>query len=203
MTTVFQVQLDGRFTEIKNNLKRMKLYRTKQGSNFRGSFSKRDQFRRKILKDGFPSRRAHFHINSTRVIKPIKQNKLSFSSKEINKPLPAPFYRSRGSDSSSNANFSCCHKSVALSHLEQQTVVQKHIQEPVRHQIWSVLLKKLTTKNLQLFSKNSPSQMFDSVLNTPQQYNRVEYNTFCSGDMFVRTMFRTQNSNNSINYIIL
>ena len=32
------------------------------------------------------------HINSTRVIRPVKRNKLSFSSAEINKPLPVLAY---------------------------------------------------------------------------------------------------------------
>ena len=44
------------------------------------------------------NRPTHFHINSTRVVKPAKRNKLSFSSIEINKPLPAPvcsFFKAR------------------------------------------------------------------------------------------------------------
>ena len=36
------------------------------------------------------NRPIHFNINSTSVIRPVKQNQLSFSSIEINKPLPAP-----------------------------------------------------------------------------------------------------------------
>ena len=36
------------------------------------------------------NRPIHFHINSTSVIRSFKQNKLSFSSIEINKPLSAP-----------------------------------------------------------------------------------------------------------------
>ena len=67
MTTVFHTWLYGKFIEIQSNLRRKKLYRTNQGSNFLGgSFSNRDnvrapiQFRRKsnpsILKDIFPSR---------------------------------------------------------------------------------------------------------------------------------------------------
>ena len=145
----------------------MKLYRTKQGSDFRGSFSKRGNviqshpIQKKNFKRWFSFKKSAFSHQQYQSHKPIKQNKLSFSSKEINKPLPAPFYNSRGSDSSSNANSSCCHKSDASSHLEQQTVVQGRIQKPVKHQRWRVLLKKLTAKNRQLFSKNTPSQMFD------------------------------------------
>ena len=36
------------------------------------------------------NRPIHFHIISTGVIRPVQQNSLSFSSIEINKPLPAP-----------------------------------------------------------------------------------------------------------------
>ena len=39
-----------------------------------------------FLKD----RPIHFHINSTSVIRSVKGNKLSFTSNEINRPLPAP-----------------------------------------------------------------------------------------------------------------
>ena len=33
-----------------------------------------------------------FHINNTRIIKTVKQNKLSVSSIEINQPLPTPIW---------------------------------------------------------------------------------------------------------------
>ena len=70
MTTVFHTGLYGRFIEIQRNLRRKKLHRANQGSNFfGGSFSKRDnakaliQFRREsqpqhliLLKDYFSSR---------------------------------------------------------------------------------------------------------------------------------------------------
>ena len=91
------------FIEIQSNLRRKKLHRTNQGSNFLGgSFNNRDnvrapvQFRRESqpqhLKRWFflKNRPIHFHINSTSVIRPVKRNQLSFSSIEINKPLPAP-----------------------------------------------------------------------------------------------------------------
>ena len=43
MTTVFHKRLYGRFIEIQSNLRREKLQRTDQGSNFlEGSFSNRD-----------------------------------------------------------------------------------------------------------------------------------------------------------------
>ena len=67
MTTVFHTWPYGRFIEIQSNLRRKKLHRTNQGSNFLGeSFGNRDnvrvpiQFRRESqpqhLKDYFSSR---------------------------------------------------------------------------------------------------------------------------------------------------
>ena len=38
------------------------------------------------------NRPIHFHINSTSVIIPVKQNQLSFSCIKIKKPLPAPVH---------------------------------------------------------------------------------------------------------------
>ena len=35
------------------------------------------------------NRPTHFHVNSVSVTRPVKQNQLSFSHIEINKPLPA------------------------------------------------------------------------------------------------------------------
>ena len=105
MTTVFHAWLYGRFTEIQGNLGRMKPHRTNGGSNFfGGSFSNRDtvrapiQFRRESqpqhLKILFflKNRPIHFQINSTSVIRLVKQNQLSFSSIEINKPLLVPVH---------------------------------------------------------------------------------------------------------------
>ena len=82
----------------------MKLYKANQGSNVLGAnFSNGDnvkvpfQFRREtesqhLTRFFFENRPIYFHINSTRVIRLVKQNKLVFSSIEINKPLPAPVY---------------------------------------------------------------------------------------------------------------
>ena len=106
MTTVFHTWLYGRFTEIQINHSRKKLYRMNQGSNFFGdSFSNRDniraaiQFRRESQPQHLKrlsflkNRRICFHINSTSVSRLVKRNQLSFSSIEINKPLPAPVHR--------------------------------------------------------------------------------------------------------------
>ena len=70
MTTVFNTWPDGRFIEIKSNLRRKKLRRTNQGSNFLGgSFSNIGNVRTQsnleetvnpsILKDDFPAEPTH------------------------------------------------------------------------------------------------------------------------------------------------
>ena len=103
MTTEFHTWLYGRFIEIQSNLRRKKLHRMNQGSNFLGGgFSNRDnaiQFRRESqpqhLKALFflINSLINFYINSTSVLRPkMKQNQLSFSSTEINNPLPAPVH---------------------------------------------------------------------------------------------------------------
>ena len=103
MTTPFHARVYGRFIELQSNLMRKKLYRTNQGSNFlAGSQSNRDNVRSPIeskreiqthLKRCFflRNRPIHFEINSTSVNRPIKQNKSSFCSIEINNPLPTQF----------------------------------------------------------------------------------------------------------------
>ena len=91
-----QHSLQGGMVEIQGNLRKKKLHRTNQLCNFlRGSFSNRDnvsgpiQFERESqpqhLKQWFflKNRSIHFHINSTTVIRWVKQNHLSFSSIEI------------------------------------------------------------------------------------------------------------------------
>ena len=105
MTTVFHAWLYGRFIEIQSNLRKKKLHRTNQGSNFLGgSLSNRMnvrapiQFRRESqhqhLKRQFflKNRPIPFHINSTSVIRLIKQNQLRFSCIGINKLLPVPVH---------------------------------------------------------------------------------------------------------------
>ena len=132
MTTVFHKSLHGRFLEIKSYLRRQKLHKTNQGSNFiGGSFSNRDnvrapiQFRRERksqhLKQRFffKKRPIYFQINSTRINRTVKWNQLSFLSKENIKPILAPVYSAwHRSDSSSEANSNCCHKTNTWSHLE-------------------------------------------------------------------------------------
>ena len=88
MTTVFHPWLNGRFIEIQSNLRRNKLHKTSQGSNFPGGSFSQSQYLKRLF--FLMNRLIHFHINSTSVIKPVKQNQLSFLSTEINKPLTAP-----------------------------------------------------------------------------------------------------------------
>ena len=84
-TSVFHTWLYGQLVEIQSNLRRKKLHRMNQGSNFLGgSFSNRVnvrsliQFRRESqpqhLKKRFFLKNTpiHFHMNSTSVIKPVK-----------------------------------------------------------------------------------------------------------------------------------
>ena len=104
MTTEFQPWPYGRFVEIHSNLRRKKLHKTNQGSDFLGGiFSNTNNARALIhfrgkcqpqhLKKWFflENRPIHFQINSTSVIRPVKWNKLraEFSNIEINKPRPA------------------------------------------------------------------------------------------------------------------
>ena len=87
MTRVFCTWVYGRFIEIQSNLRREKIHRTIQGSNFLGgSFSNRDnvgapiRFRRegqsRHLKKLFflKNRPIHFYINTTSVIRLVKWN---------------------------------------------------------------------------------------------------------------------------------
>ena len=103
MATVFYAWPYSRFIKIHGNLKRKKLHRMNQGSNFLGgSFSNRDNVRAPIQlgRENQPqhlkrwlfleNRPIHFHINNTSINRPVKRNQLSFSSIKINKPLPAP-----------------------------------------------------------------------------------------------------------------
>ena len=103
MAAVFHAWQYGRFIEIQSNLRRKKLHKMNQDSNFPGgSFSNREnvrasiQFRRESQPEHLKrwiflkNRPIHFCINSASVVIPVKRNQLSFSSIEINKPLSAP-----------------------------------------------------------------------------------------------------------------
>ena len=103
MSRPFYTRLYDTFIKIQSNHRRNKLHRMNQGSNFLGgNFSNRDNVRAPIqirrerepqhLKRWFLLKNGpiHFHINSTSIIRLVKQNQLSFSGIEINNPLPAP-----------------------------------------------------------------------------------------------------------------
>ena len=105
MTTAFHAWPYCRFMDIQRTLRRKKFRRTNQGSYFLGdSFSNRDnvrapiQFRKESRLQHLKrllflkNRPIHSHVNSTRVIRPIKQNQLTFASIKINKLLPAQFH---------------------------------------------------------------------------------------------------------------
>ena len=103
MRTVFHAWLFGRFMKIQSNLKRKKLHRTNQGSDFlEDNFSNRDnvrapiQFWRKrlssILKDDFSSWTGPSIFTSLAPVLLNNSNESSwlFFGIEINKLLPAP-----------------------------------------------------------------------------------------------------------------
>ena len=126
MTTAFHAWTYRIFIEIQSNLRRKKLHRKNQVSNFLGcSFSNRDnvkapiQFRRESqpqhLKRLFflKKKPIHFHINSTSALKTVKQSSFSFPAlKSTRHFLPQSTVSCR-SDSSSEANSNCCHRSDA------------------------------------------------------------------------------------------
>ena len=103
MLTLCHAKSYDRFIEIMRNLRRAKLHKMNQGSNFlRDNLPNREniriptKFRIKRLfqhlKRWFfiKNRPTHFHINSTTVVRLVKWNKLSFSNIKIDKPLPEP-----------------------------------------------------------------------------------------------------------------
>ena len=104
MTTVFHAWPYGRFIEIQSNLRRKKLHRTNQGSNFLGgSFSNRDNIRApiqfgeesqpSILNIVFPQEQIHPSSNQQhQCYQTSPKNGLSFSNIENNKALPAQIH---------------------------------------------------------------------------------------------------------------
>ena len=63
-----------------------------------------------------------------------------------------------------NSSYNCISFFPRLNKIRQQ----RHIKNLAQHLRWNVLRKQLMVQNLQLFSQNAPSQMFDIVLNMPQ-----------------------------------
>ena len=135
MTTVFHARLYGRFIEIQSNFKRKKLHERNQDPHFlRDSYSNKKNVRSpiQIKRESQPQHHKslfflkntpiHFHVNCK-----TDKIELSFSSIEINKPLPTQSTVSCRSDSNSEANSSYCHKSDAWSHLEFRVVSSAQI----------------------------------------------------------------------------
>ena len=103
MRTVLHAWLCGRLIEVQSSFSRKKLHRMNQGSNYLGgSYNNRDFVRVPIALIQFNSGRqpqhfkkwfflkyrpTHFHIIGTSINRPVKQNKLRFSSIETSKPL--------------------------------------------------------------------------------------------------------------------
>ena len=129
VTKVFHAWPYGRFIDLQSNIRRNKLHRTNQSSNFLGgSFSNRDnvsapiQFRRKNqkLKDEFSSRTDPFIFTS---IAPMlldwpNETRWVFSALKSTSHFLHQSTVSHRSDSNSEANSSCCHRSDAWSNLE-------------------------------------------------------------------------------------
>ena len=145
MTTVFHARPYGRFIEIKSNFARKKPRRTNQGYHFLdGSFRNGDiviapmQFRRERQSSEEKDRSSEdktwkilsleqihpFHINSTKVIIPVKRNKLSFlpplNSTSLFLPQPTV---SRRSEPTSEDNSSCCQKIRCLITLRVESSI--------------------------------------------------------------------------------
>ena len=136
VTTVFHTWARGRFIEIQSNLKRKKLHRTNLGSNLlEGSFSNRNNVRAPVhfrregqfqhLKRWFflKNRPIHFCINRTSVIRLVKRNQLSFPALKSTSHFLFQLTVSCRSDSSSEANSSCCQRSNAWSYWIYSSII--------------------------------------------------------------------------------
>ena len=123
MTAVFHARLYGRFIEIQRNLRRKKLHRTNQGSNFLGgSFSNRDNVRVQsnvdkkvnpsIFKDDFSSRTGPFLFTSIapELLDQSKETSCVFLALTSTSHFLPQTTMSHRSDSGSEANSSCCHR---------------------------------------------------------------------------------------------
>ena len=131
MTAAFHVWLYGRFTELESNLRRKKIHRTNQGSNFLGgSFSSRYnvtapiQFGREsqpsILKNNFSSRKGPsiFTSIAALLLDHLSKTSLFFPALKLTSHCLPHSTVSCRLNLSSEANSSCCHRSDAWSHIE-------------------------------------------------------------------------------------
>ena len=128
MVTIFLAWLYGKLIEIQSNLRKKKLHRTNQSSNFLGgSLSNRDNVRPQsnleekvnlsILND-FSSRTGRSIFTSIVPVFLDRSNETSwvFLALKSTSHFLLQSTVSRRSDSSSEANSSCCHISGACSH---------------------------------------------------------------------------------------
>ena len=105
MTTVFHAWLYGRFIEIQSNLRRKKLHKTNQGSNFLKALlateimkqpqsSLEEKVNPSIVKDNFSSRTAPYIFTSIAsvLLDQSDETDCVFFRIEINKVLPAPIH---------------------------------------------------------------------------------------------------------------
>ena len=136
MITVFHACPYGRFTEIQSNLRRKELHRMNHGSNFLvGSFSNRDyiiapiQFGREvnpsILKNDISSRTDPSIFTSLAPVLLDQSNETSWvfpALKSTSHFLPQSKVSCR-SDSSSEINSSCCHRSDPWLHLRVESSI--------------------------------------------------------------------------------
>ena len=95
-----------------------------------------------ILTDGFflKNRPIRFHNDSTSVTRPVEQNKLNFSSIEINKPLFAPVHSVSKTRFKFRNHSSCCCRSDTRLHLraERSLYILTAIWQP-HGQLWAIL----------------------------------------------------------------
>ena len=119
MTTVFHAWLYGRFIEIQSNLRRKKLHRTNQGSNFLGgSFSNRDNVTAPIqLRRESQPQPSIFTSIAPVILDQSNETSLVFPALKSTSYFLPQFKVSRRSDSSLEANSSCCHRSEMPDHI--------------------------------------------------------------------------------------
>ena len=102
--------------------------------------------------DNFSSRTdlSFFHINSTSVIRPFKRNKLSFSSIEVNKPLPASFHKVLQVRFKFHSKFQLLPQIRCLITLRMEssiTSIDSNITDNIIRKVINVLQEKCRAKN--------------------------------------------------------
>ena len=122
MTTVFHAWLYVRFIEIQSNLRTKKLHRTNQGSNFLGgNFSNRNNLRAPIQ---FRMESQSQHLKRQKQTHPFSHQQHQYQTGQTEL---VQFFPALKSTSILLPQFSCCHRSDALSHLKQRVVSSTQI----------------------------------------------------------------------------